>query len=443
MREGAAFCWIALLLAALPAACRARTPARPAVDWSPGPGAARETAALLLLDQDGMAKLTCLPGRAPAPHDLPKVALQSFLDVGWRGEPVVAGAAAADGTDEAAAGELVLLAPGTAPRRLATGVRAARFSPDARALAYEVARPGEGGGGLGSTSYVLDLATNELMVLGALTDLRWEADGEHLRATRLRAADAQPEPAARGWASLRVRWNRTSRVTTADGPGSAQIPAPAGEGIAWSGTPPSRIGPDSCAVVLSRHGGVRHSIVGPFCMGIADDRGVRWSPDGRWLAFPHPPVSRRRQSGGFFVDVVGIEGGRSPALSALRAKVRPEQLAIATAPASFWLDWSPSGRWLAVQDGASDLYVYDFEAQGIAGLGKGRRPLWSPGGAYLFLLSADRSDAEDAGPRLGSSGLVLSGVAPAARIDLGMVRDARWLPAPACAGPAVSRRRLQ
>jgi hypothetical protein len=177
-------------------------------------------------------------------------------------------------------------------------------------------------------------------------------------------------------------------------------------------------------------------------MGIADDRAARWSPDGRWLAFPHPgPVPGQGKPEGFFVDVVGVEGGRYPALSALRARARPEDLAIATAPGAVWFDWSPSGRFLALHDGMSDLRVYDFETQGMAFLGKGQRPMWSPGGSYLLVLAAGPVAAIDGiSPSHGSqnaedSGLaafVLPGVAPAARIDLGPVRDARWLPAQAC-----------
>jgi dipeptidyl aminopeptidase/acylaminoacyl peptidase len=158
-------------------------------------------------------------------------------------------------------------------------------------------------------------------------------------------------------------------------------------------------------------------------MGMADDRGVRWSPDGRLLAFPHPGLPGQREPGGFFVDVVGVEGGRYPALSALQARARPEQLAIATAPGSVWFDWSPSGRFLAFHDGLSDLRVYDFEVQGTASLGKGQNPLWSPDGAYLLVIAAGQA---------AGAAFVLSGVAPAARIDLGQVRDARWLPAQAC-----------
>jgi hypothetical protein len=149
---------------------------------------------------------------------------------------------------------------------------------------------------------------------------------------------------------------------------------------------------------------------------------MRWSPDGRWLAFPHPgPIPGQRERGGFFVDVVSVEGGRYLALSALHDRTRPDQLAIVLAPGMVWFDWSPSGRFLAMNDGASELRVYDFEAPGIAFLGQGQKPMWSPGGGYLLVLSDGQGPA-----------FVLPGVAPAARIDLGSVRDARWLPAQAC-----------
>jgi hypothetical protein len=177
-------------------------------------------------------------------------------------------------------------------------------------------------------------------------------------------------------------------------------------------------------------------------MGVSDDRGARWSPDGQWLAFPHPdPVSDQRKPEGFFVDVVGVEGGRYPALSALRARARPEQLAVATAPGTVWFDWSPSGRFLALHDGMRDLRVYDFEAHGTAFLGKGQKPMWSPAGAYLLILAAgqvaeidgiSRSQRSQDAEATALEAFVLPGVAPAARIDLGLVRDARWLPAQVC-----------
>jgi dipeptidyl aminopeptidase/acylaminoacyl peptidase len=170
-----------------------------------------------------------------------------------------------------------------------------------------------------------------------------------------------------------------------------------------------------------------HSIVGPFCSGRADDRSVRWSPDGKWLAFPRPgPFLHGTKPAGFIVDVVSVDGGRYPALSSLSDRANPDQVAIATAPGSVWFDWSPSGRFLAMHDGASDLRVYDFEAQGIAFLGKGQRPLWSPGGSYLLVVASPSQDAEVV------QAFLLAGVAATTKIEIGQVRDARWLPAQAC-----------
>ena len=95
------------------------------------------------------------------------------------------------------------------------------------------------------------------------------------------------------------------------------------------------------------------------------------------------------------------------------------------------------GRFLAMNDGASELRVYDFEAPGIAFLGQGQKPMWSPGGGYLLVLSAGQGTTTGVAPTenakdIETEAFVLPSVAPAARIDLGSVRDARWLPAQAC-----------
>jgi len=428
----------ALAVVVMLGACRGRTPPTPAVDWKT---AAAEAAALLLLDKDGTAKLVCLPGHTQTRQLFPGVALRRILDVGWKGEPMVAGwAAHSAGPDKSAGDELVLLAPSADPRRPAKDVRAAHFSPDGAALAYEVVQRRNSGAALAPpTSYVLDLATGRVTELGMFADPLWEADGKHLRTTLLRTASEEHQAPGVQWTSLRARWDRESGANTLVGRGSAQIPAPLGTAVAWSEEQRSTIARSHCRLLLAPWGGVAHSVQGEFCMGIADDRGVRWSPDGRWLAFPHPgPVPGQRNLGGSFVDVVRVEGGRYPALSALHARTRPEQLAIATAPGSVWFDWSPSGRFLAMHDGASDLRVYDFEAHGLAFLGKGQRPMWSPYGAYLLILAAGQGAATNGilpGQDADVSALeafVLSGVAPTARIDLGLVRDARWLPAQAC-----------
>jgi hypothetical protein len=421
----------ALAMAVMLGACRGRTPPNPTVDWKPGAGARAETAALLVLDRDGMARLVCLPERAQERQIFPRVAVSRILDVAWKGGPILAGwlepsADASDGSDN----ELGLMEPQGRVRRLAKGVRAARFSPYGEALVYEVAQPWDGGAELDmGTSYVLDRATGKTTEVGPFVDPRWESDGQHLRATRLRSAAEKRQ--GMHWSSLRVRWDRESATVTAVGPGSAQIPAAAGAAVAWSEEPRGGAAPSDCAVHLGRRGGPSHTTVGAFCAGLADDRGVRWSPNGRWLAFPHPgPVPGEVQPGGFFIDVVGVEGGRYPALSALFERARRDQIAIATTPGTVWFDWSPSGRFLAMHDGASDLRVYDFETRGIAFLGKGQRPMWSPGSAYLLFLTAAGAGCDAGGSIMEA--VVLPGVAPAAKIQLGPVRDVRWLPAQAC-----------
>jgi hypothetical protein len=406
-------------------ACRCQATPPRAVNWKP---ATIEAASLLMLEEDGNAKLVCLP-RHPRDRQLSLgVALSRILDVGWKGGLLVAGwAADSADPDQSSGDELVLFAPNVGPRRISKGVRTARFSSDGAALAYEVTEPRDSSAGLTSaTSYVLDLDTGKVTALGALADPLWEADGKHLRATRLRTGSDEGAQ----WSSLRVRWERESGTVTMDGPGSAQIPAPVGEMVAWSEDQRGVPVPNYCTVRLGR-GMVKHLVVGQFCMAIADDRSVRWSPDGRWLAFPHPgPIPG--DPGGEFIDVVGIEGGRYPALSALsvaQARARPEQPALVTGPGSVWFDWSPSQRFLAIQDGAGALSVGDFQAGGIAFLGQGERPMWSPGGAYLLALASGQGAPRN---RSTSEAFALTGVAPSERIDLGAARDGRWLPAHAC-----------
>jgi hypothetical protein len=359
--------------------------------------------------------------------------LRRILDVSSQGAPAVAAwAAAFHDADPSANGELVLLAPQAGPRRLAKGVRSARFSPDGGSLAYEVDQPLEAAP---PKTYVLELRTGDVKEIGALADPLWEADGRHLRATRTVGKDGRT-PAARG-RMMRARWDRQSGTTTIDGPGTAQIPAPAGKAVAWSEDQPATLASDSCTIFLNPWGGVRHSVEGKYCMGIADDRAVRWSPDGRGLAFPHPALTRDQgKSSQHFVDVVGIQGGRYAPLSVLRARARPDELAIAVAPGSVWFDWSPSGRLLALQDGASKLSVYDFEKHDVTLLGQGQRPTWSPSGSYLLILApvptAATSRTPLDGERSALEAFVLPGIAAAARSSLGPVRDARWLPAEAC-----------
>lgn len=434
---------VALAVMLVSGACRGRPLAAPAAAWQPG---ATEQAALLVLDGDGKSKLVCLPGPQQPRPLFPELAPEQpaprqILDVGWRRGAMAAvrtaeGSAPAGSTDD----ELVLLTTNTEPRRLAKAGRAARFSPDGAALAYQTAQRDDGGRLEPPTSYVLDLATERLTRLDGFADPRWEAEGRYLRGTYLRS-EPQPgqPPSAPRWTWLRARWDRQSGASQVVGPGSAQIPAPIGAAVAWSegsrndsGVAP-RQGP--CSVFLRPLGGVRHSVVGDFCSGVADDRGVRWSPDGQLLAFAHPQLMPgQRAPGTVVVDVVGIAGGRYRALSDLDAKVGPAALPIATGSGSVWFDWAPSQRFLAVQDGENALRVYDFQSASIASLGKGTNPTWSPGGAYLLILAQGRAAHGQAadGAHPAKNAVLLSGLPPAAPVDLGPARDARWLPAKAC-----------
>ena len=431
--------WFALAMVVILGACRGRTPPTIAVDWKSGKA---EVAALLLLDKEGSVQLVCLPGRTPIRQLFPGITLRRLLDVGWKDGPMVAGWALAD--DPLAPSpddDLVLLVPGEAPRRLAKQVRSARFSPDGAALAYEVSPRADSGTSLvPPNSYVLDLVSQKVTPLEGFADPLWEGDGRHLRGTLLRTPSEDRRTPDVPWTSLRARWDRQTGLMTIDGRGSAQVPPPVGQAVAWSEEQRSTIPRDYCTVLLNRGGGIPHLIVGRHCMGMADDLGVRWSPDGRWLAFTHPgPVPGLGKPGGFFVDVVGPQGGRYPALSALYGRIRPDQLAIPASPGSVVFDWSPSGRFLALQDGASNLRVFDFEALGIALLGKGERPRWSPSGAYLLILDESTTDSQAEGhcpiPKAGESitnAFVLPGIQPTERIDLGPALDARWLPTEAC-----------
>ncbi len=401
-----------LVLVFLLAGCRERLIQVP-IDWqAPMP----ENAALLLLDHQGTATRVCLPGQAGPRPIFAGLAVRHILDIAWNGGPWLAGLALTP--DDAGANELVLASPSGQTRKLGQGVVSARFSPDGTALAFHIRKTSPAL----DTSYVLDLAADQLSELPASVDPRWEADGQHLRATLLRADPLGGPPR-----SLRVRWDRQSQHTTLLGPGSAQIPAPRGAAVAWSADQRSPNAPTSCVVRMGSAGAVQvpHKVQGDFCLGIADDRSVRWSSDGQYLAFPHPgPVPGGNDPSKSFVDVVIPAGGRLSVLMSLHRQVGPAVSDIAVAPESVWFDWSPSQRFLAIQDGLGDLRVYDFEAQGIAGLGKGGQPQWSPGGAYLLIMSSDST----------SHAWVLPGISATTRIDLGPAREARWLPAQACDG---------
>jgi len=420
---------------------------RDATAVSQPPAAAQtEPAALLLVDKDGGAKILCLPDRDQPRALWPGAKLLQVMDaIAKDGSATVAALTGPPGgTIESPGGELVLFAPGASPRKLAKGTRLARFSPGGDALLFQsTTRERVSGGAVveDDKSYVLDLTSGAIDDLGEAVDALWEADGKHVRATRLtKNLDEHGTTTGSRRTSIRIRWDRESKTAAGVGPGSAQIPAPHGAAVAWSADQRNSLPPSHCAVQLGPGGWHQHPIVGPFCMGIADDRGVRWSPDGQWLAFARPgPKRGEGKPESFFVDVVGILGGRHPAMSALLKQVDPDEVAIAAGPGTPWMDWSPSQRFLALQDGAGDLRIYDLENRRISFLGKGERPTWSPGGGYLLVLSFVQSPAASgASARNRTDGsaaeaFVLPGGSRAASLALGQVRDICWLPAAACA----------
>jgi hypothetical protein len=176
-------------------------------------------------------------------------------------------------------------------------------------------------------------------------------------------------------------------------------------------------------------------VTGAFCEGIADDRGLRWSPDGAWLAITSPAQrSHQDGSGGQILDVVGTAGGRDPRLSALIAKLGSQAETLGAGAAGVWMDWSPSQRFLAVQDRAGELSVYDFDSREVRRLGPGLRPLWSPGGSYLLAMSKEAAQPQPSGVwvDVARQGFVFSMANPGTKIALGPARAARWLPPDAC-----------
>ena len=162
-------------------------------------------------------------------------------------------------------------------------------------MLFEVVAPRYVGGGIavaGSTTKLVDLRSGAVTTAGELVDPRWEAGGKSVLATRL---DPKLEDAPRSvnlrWGVSRIRWDRRSRTASILGQGDAQIPAPVSDAIAWRDAaerPPLPGSPtgDRCALTVGGAGGTHaFPVEGRLCLGSADDRSVRFSPDGQWLAF--------------------------------------------------------------------------------------------------------------------------------------------------------------
>jgi WD40-like Beta Propeller Repeat len=447
-------CSSACVVALFAWCCRERgvaeeTVARPmsATQPMPAPSAMAtpgETAALMAIDAVGATMITCLPSRKVQADVFRGTPLLEILDTTTaNGKPLVAALAAPmRGRSRAAEGRLVLLAPGAPPRSIAEGIHVARFSPQGDALLVESrARKHVGGGALGtlSSSRVVDLGNGQGADIGDYADPRWEADGQHVRATRLLAKLKDRRTHVTGqWSLVRVRWARATGAVVVLGPGGAQLPAPRGTAATWSDEPLRSPLLDRCHLSLG-HGPVhQHPATGPVCQGIVDDRAMRWSPDGHWLAFasyPSSPGNPRGTDLPAFFNIVASSGEPHPAMALLKPIAEPTHGTRARrANVGYpWLDWSPSQRHLVAQDSDERLWLYDLVTAGVTPLGDGRRPTWSPQGEYL-LVRAPAANRQ--GAATTADAFVLPQGSVAGKIVFGAVKDIRWISPFVCAGGA-------
>jgi dipeptidyl aminopeptidase/acylaminoacyl peptidase len=178
------------------------------------------------------------------------------------------------------------------------------------------------------------------------------------------------------------------------------------------------------------------------CLGVADDHAVRFSPDGRWLAFASfdgevPAdgtllVGSGQNDPPMFLRIVGPSGQTHPAAEDLRRGDIEGLGARVAAPAlqraGFrWLDWASTKAAIAAQRADGSLWIYDLNTGKRRALGSGRSPTFDPGGDHLLVMSAESDKADAAG-----EASVIHLESAGDRENLGLVRDARWLPPNAC-----------
>jgi hypothetical protein len=362
----------------------------------------------------------------------PDVQVASIADVGHRGEVLQIAA-----FEPSETGKLVLLRTGHGPRLLGDGVVFARFSQDANRLLFESRKHAHVGGGVMtviSETRVYDIATDEVILLDGLAQPRWEADGRHVRATRLRSQIT--ERAGRigvRWLSARVRVDVSTRTESVLGTGDAQLPAPVGREVAWSSSPerpalPASLSGDRCRLSVGNDAPREHAVEGPFCLGVAEERSVRWSGDGQWLAFASfEPDARSAGSSGSpaFLQIVSSRGQPHPAVEAFKRR-KPQEFD-GSFPGFPWIDWAPSNRSLVVEDARGTVTIYELEKHALASVGPGTAPTWSPGGGYLLLLTD-----ENAGQSPSREAFIVGSQSPHERTSLGRVRDARWFVRDSC-----------
>jgi hypothetical protein len=429
--------WVALLVTW---GCKERKvapPPRVVKPVSPTVATRMESAALLVVDGHGTASIVCLPDEAKPSSLFPGIEIAALLDLtSYQGSLWVAALIGPlVGPSPRPSGTLMLLSPDKPPRRLGNDVRYARFSPTGDALVFEsVTRSHVGGGiiGLRSKSRWFDLVSGNVGEVGDFADPRWEADGRHVRATQLltRLREQRGQVRARISAN-RIRYDRNSKSATVVGPGSSQVPAPRGNAVVLSDEPEVSGLTERCSGRLEDGVGGTFAVAGTFCQGWADERELRWSPDGRYLAFPAFPSTPENVMGtdhGLFIDIVSVSGERHPALPALLAQRQhdPAEQTRTSARRFTWLDWAPSAERLAVEDSDNEVWLYDLVQLNVAKVVQGRQPVWSPGGDYLVLLSPQATHDQ---PR---EAMVLVRGSAGSKISLGVVRDVHWLAPGTC-----------
>jgi hypothetical protein len=176
-----------------------------------------------------------------------------------------------------------------------------------------------------------------------------------------------------------------------------------------------------------------------LCLGFADDRAVRFSPDGKWLAFASfdgripttgaVPVGDGRSDPPMFLRLVSPSGGAHPGAQSVRARdLEARQSDKKVDPAAMrggyrWLDWSPANTAIVAEGPDGELAIFDLTSGTRRSAGPGRAPTFDPGGDHVLVMSPIAS---------GEGALVIHREAGDQRESFGRVRDARWLATGAC-----------
>jgi hypothetical protein len=176
-------------------------------------------------------------------------------------------------------------------------------------------------------------------------------------------------------------------------------------------------------------------------LGFADDRAIRFSPDGRWLAFasfdgPVPasgvvPVGDGKSDPPMFLRLVSPSGAAHPAAQSVRARdIEARQSEKKVGPASMRggyrsLYWSPTSTAIVAEGPDGALSIFELTKGTRSAAGVGRAPTFDPRGEHVLVIGMTGS---------GEEALVIHREVGDKRETLGRVRDARWLATSACEG---------